>query len=1003
MATNKDFFNSLKTNVVNYLLCDLHVHSIASADILEQGRYSELDESEKQLIDSLEIQKEDYLNKWGEYDQLVSDRIEPDKYLELIENRRNEIAAIHSLSDGKDWSVIAITDHNTCKFACKVSASAWGRKDASRIIVLPGIELEVQFKIEDEDVAIHVCIIYAPCTEASQVHTAINRAYYKSNNTEETGWNFGDPIKVQRIDEFIKSLRTNPSFPALCIAAHVGSTKGIRQAAVEAFQGNQEFTRTQAEYARLSAELEEVDSKEGNEIRKDVENKLNQLQSSLEQSSFKTLRIIGKCGFDALQVSNKKDDFHYRSLHRFKEESGRAVTILCSDAHSIKDIFDCGNDFVSYIKFPEFNSRTNETEFFDHLKVSLRFGETRFTSVPKSQVNCFIRGIEISPETKDAKQFWPFVDNKIVIPFSPNLNCLIGGRGSGKSALIEAISFLFDIKGAFNIQAAKSPKNQEEWYRRAKATLAGCKIKICWVSYKENFQSLKKKSLFVDRFFSDDSDSSSDYRTIEGEEVTDDNLKMDCAIQLFRMGDLEKKAVDYKDMRALFDDICGPEIKSLGREIDDLIGNLKSQRESIADVFRDLAELTKENSPLRKYVVRKKHYDDANTKEMQEKFDKLDVATKAKQIADAIKGSWDSLSLNNQVDQLKEGVESFFNEVDSQTKDNDDSVIKDTEIIREKLLKEDPDGLSVKNKILDNITNLEGSIEGASTIVESVNTNISKEAKAQRDSLEKSGSPAGSKDRDNKKRLFDESEQALSEYTKLLEKLKILYKDRMTLFKELERRARKRTELRQDTANGITDKLSKNLNRSVLVIEADAQPMADKQDFVNWLENFMFPQGTHYKEKRIIALLEKGLVPTNFRKLLIGSENEQNLIVDEMSAKEGKIDETLAKCMLKHAKVCYKWDYDAEIEENQINKDDLPEVIQKGIRIFIEDSEKVDAFLQLDEILFDDIPEIRLKDRPGEMEKARPITELSPGQRCSAVLPIILLNGECPLARVSYL
>ena len=80
-----------------------------------------------------------------------------------------------------------------------------------------------------------------------------------------------------------------------------------------------------------------------------------------------------------------------------------------------------------------------------------------------------------------------------------------------------------------------------------------------------------------------------------------------------------------------------------------------------------------------------------------------------------------------------------------------------------------------------------------------------------------------------------------------------------------------------------------------------------------------------------------------------------------------------------------------------IDKGELPETIQKGIKVFTEDQIKYEAFLQLDEIVFDDIPEIRLKDRPGEMDEARPITELSPGQRCSAILPIILLNGECPL------
>ena len=36
-------------------------------------------------------------------------------------------------------------------------------------------------------------------------------------------------------------------------------------------------------------------------------------------------------------------------------------------------------------------------------------------------------------------------------------------------------------------------------------------------------------------------------------------------------------------------------------------------------------------------------------------------------------------------------------------------------------------------------------------------------------------------------------------------------------------------------------------------------------------------------------------------------------------------------------------------------------------------------------------------DRPNEMDHARLITGLSPGQRCSAILPIILLNGNAPV------
>jgi predicted ATPase len=44
------------------------------------------------------------------------------------------------------------------------------------------------------------------------------------------------------------------------------------------------------------------------------------------------------------------------------------------------------------------------------------------------------------------------------------------------------------------------------------------------------------------------------------------------------------------------------------------------------------------------------------------------------------------------------------------------------------------------------------------------------------------------------------------------------------------------------------------------------------------------------------------------------------------------------------------------------------------------------------------VPIVYLNDRPQEQGSVpRPLHELSPGQRCSAVLPILLLNGRSPL------
>ncbi|MHB9070233.1 MAG: ATP-binding protein [Sedimentisphaerales bacterium] len=1006
--SNKIFFDALKTTNVKYMLCDLHVHSIASADVLEGDRYEQLDDEEKKLIDNLAIKRDDYKEKWAEYDDLVANKIKPEDYLKLIVERRNKIADLYDLSDGKDWAVIAITDHNSCDFSCKLSEQAWKTKNENRVVVLPGMELEVEFKVLTQDYTkVHICIIFAPCVKKTQIYSAIISAYKEANATQDSDWNFGNSIKIENIETFISKLRNDPSLPALCIAAHVGNYKGMKREITEAIE-RCDFTGTQAEYARLTAELEEIIRESvSNDIKsykkEEVKRKITLLENKIKQESHRinleSLKLIGKCGFDALQVSNKQDDVHYRCLHRFRPEHGRAVAILCSDAHRSQDVFNCGNDLVSYIKFPSFNSQIAQNEFFESLKkYSIRFGETRFISVSENKVSCFIRGIEISPDTTEAKKFWPFKHEKFTIPFSPNLNCLIGGRGSGKSAMIESLAFVLDSNDDFNKQAKS--KEKEDWYRRAAATLAGCKIKICWISSKECFGVLSKRSLFLDRFFSsDNSYGQSDYRDMTGNEVTDNAIKSSCKIQLFRMGVLEKLAVNDEQMRALFDEICGTEIKSLGDEIQSILRQLKEQRQIIKPIFQKLSVLTKDDSPLRKYVVRKKQYDDVNTDEMKGKFDKLDQAVMASQIANQAKQSWDDFGLETIIGDIENTAVGFFNDIDKKTKNDDGNIVANTKELRVALFDSGNQEKSLKDKLLCNVGVLAESITKTSSVINSTHTSIGGVAKKERDSLEKAGMPTGAKQRDAKKTSFNEAEQALRKYEEQFHILCKLYKGRLNLFNQLEALAKKRTRLRVETAQEITRKLIKNLDASILEIEADAQAMADKREFDLWLDGNLFPPHTVSKNKKIEALLKKGLLPANLKKLLFGNEDTQAflLVNENLKVSEGKIDSDAAMSMIAHGQICYNHTFDEDINEQGIEKDKLPERIQKGIKVFTENQVKIDAFMQLDEIVFDDIPEIRLKDRPNEMPVARPITELSPGQRCSAVLPIILLNGDCPL------
>ncbi|GAG20854.1 unnamed protein product, partial [marine sediment metagenome] len=76
--------------------------------------------------------------------------------------------------------------------------------------------------------------------------------------------------------------------------------------------------------------------------------------------------------------------------------------------------------------------------------------------------------------------------------------------------------------------------------------------------------------------------------------------------------------------------------------------------------------------------------------------------------------------------------------------------------------------------------------------------------------------------------------------------------------------------------------------------------------------------------------------------------------------------------------------------------DGIPTEISEGLWTLPDEAELLDAALMLDEVLLDDLPIVKMKDRP-DMKEPRPLQDLSPGQRCSAILPILLLTGECPL------
>ena len=99
---------------------------------------------------------------------------------------------------------------------------------------------------------------------------------------------------------------------------------------------------------------------------------------------------------------------------------------------------------VPFIKLNNINSKISEDEIFESIRDrSIRQGETRVKYSNPGKVYEYIQRLEIIKESSNCSKFWFDGDNdNFIIDLSSNLNCLIGGRGSGKSSIIESIIFV---------------------------------------------------------------------------------------------------------------------------------------------------------------------------------------------------------------------------------------------------------------------------------------------------------------------------------------------------------------------------------------------------------------------------------------------------------------------------------------------------------------------------------------------------------------------------------
>jgi len=1007
MDANKLFLKRLSESQARFHLCDLHVHTPASFDLRGGERYEHLSDREKELVGLIE----EGLTP-AEHEQAALEHFSPDAYYDLLAARRSAVTANLGMAFQEDWALVGVTDHNVCEYACALAAHAWQppMRQENRLVVLPGIELTVEFQVEDEgSTSAHVLCLFAPTTTSSDIRIAIREA-------SGCEWRFGEDLSVGNLAQFVNGLRHHGSYPGLCIAAHVGTSRGIREEAKNCI-----LDKLDAAVLRLEGELAGGEEQDNDELASKLEELKGQREDP-ERVSTAVLRLLGECGFDALQVRGKKDEPHYRRLHRYKEQLGRAVPIVCSDAHRIDDVFrvddEHGGEVHPCIKLPS-GQRGVEPEAFFHMvrEKAIRYGETRFSFVVPGSVTNWIAGIEMSPDSSNAVRFWPFTADEdgdaasdaahaetFVVPLSRNLNCLIGGRGAGKSAFIEALSFLIKSDGY-----AKRGEMDRDWYARAKATLSGCNMRLCWqtTGQKAPGEVLPGGTLFVQRYF-DASDKHRDpkYSAKDGSELLPSDVP-DLPVEIFRLHDIED-AVKPKKLRGILDGICGNDIKDLGAGVSDVQRQLRDLREELCGIAEQIAELTEDGAPLREYARRRQQYVEVNRKDIREQYEVVDQADSAAKTAARAESRWLDLLEELDPDSWTKKVKAF--QV-SLRKDVLDKAGKPKPfhdplaVVLSHGQREAKKGPAPLDKALAAISATRESLDGLTELLSKAVKATGTAHRKAGDALVKQGLPIGAEDRQAKKAAHEEAELALEEYRTLMLQWDAKMSERDVLFKNLQEKCKARTELRKRTAEEITSRLSRDLDKNVLVIQADAQPMADKHAFVKWLNNGIDWSSLRYRDARISALLDTGLQPGALRDVLLarGEMGKSILVTKKAKTSEGKISSREAEDIIRGLRGAYRTD--PELQEDLVEANlwqELPSEIKDGLWVFPRttadaDDLKVDTVLELDEIVFDDIPIIRSNDRPQETAVMKPLEKLSPGQRCSAMLPILLLNGTSPL------
>ena len=625
---------------------------------------------------------------------------------------------------------------------------------------------------------------------------------------------------------------------------------------------------------------------------------------SLDWDDDKILENICDLNVNAVEISKPDDAQH------FIVDDKQLPCVIGSDAHYLKDIG--GKKYITRVKMTKPGFSDLERAFQDP-ETRIRFQDPQGPGVKT------ILGIKFEGG---------FLDQQ-TISFTSNLNCLIGGRGTGKSSCIEAIRYLFD-KQIPDERSGDIKKLRE-------SVLDGCTAQII-------FEDQHGEKFVLQRRFGD---PDTKILTMDGFENTDIDLKMSQNLRLSFYGWSEIEGIAKKSSQQL-DLIDGfiDGIDQLKRDEQGAIGDLKA---NARDIKSQMDTVDRETGNVGNLKELKSELETIGEEQKEEEKNKEKIVNEAELLDDLID------QLESLHDELKEV------DLSGEIKAQSDLIAK--AITDEKLLfvdefktvskilagsiEEDSTLMTAREGLLSELTKLKEEVEKKQTVLKEKHDPVDAAFARLLEDIDQPEAKQIAQRREQLRNQIRIRGKAQQRKENAEEELKKHQDVRTRLITKLEDVRSEQYTLRNGYVLEISAKLPKGKANVEVTIEVVEQ--GDREEFKKILGHKLTNLPRQWRAKGYVDMISDHYTPIEFAAAIKSPDFESFL--------------------------------DAGFDH------------EEGVDIVSHLHDKPEDLMEIEICECTDLPKIFF-DVQGVK---KPIEDLSPGQRCTALLPIILLETDTPL------